>query len=89
MRLFDGFEQNVSAIVDSVVTGAGGGVGSIAVALLAASGYRVAASTGRSELHSWLRDLGATTIVDRTELAQKTPPMASERWAGAIDSVGG
>ena len=45
-----------------VVTGAAGGVGSIAVALLAASGYRVAASTGRPELHSWLRDLGATTI---------------------------
>ena len=72
-----------------VVTGAAGGVGSIAVALLAARGYRVAASTGRPELHSWLRDLGATTIVDRAELAQKTPPLASERWAGAIDSVGG
>ena len=63
-----------------VVTGAAGGVGSIAVALLAARGYRVAASTGRPELHSWLRDLGATTIVDRAELAQKTPPLASERW---------
>ena len=72
-----------------VVTGAAGGVGSIAVALLAASGYRVAASTGRPELHSWLRDLGATTIVDRAELTQKTTPLASERWAGAIDSVGG
>ena len=72
-----------------VVTGAAGGVGSIAVALLAARGYRVAASTGRPELHSWLRDLGATTIVDRAELAQKTPPLATERWAGAIDSVGG
>ena len=65
-----------------------GGVGSIAVALLAASGYKVAASTGRPELHSWLRDLGATSIVDRAELAQKTPPLAS-RAAGAIDSVGG
>ena len=72
-----------------VVTGATGGVGSIAVALLAARGYRVAASTGRPELHSWLRDLGATSIVDRAELALKTPPLASERWAGAIDSVGG
>jgi len=72
-----------------LVTGAAGGVGSIAVALLAARGSRVAASTGRPELHSWLRDLGATTIVDRAELAQKTPPLASERWAGAIDSVGG
>jgi len=73
----------------ALVNAAAGGVGSIAVALLAARGYRVAASTGRPELHSWLRDLGATTIVDRAELAQKTPPLASERWAGAIDSVGG
>jgi len=72
-----------------LVTGAGGGVGSIAVALLAARGYKVAASTGRAELHSFLRGLGATTIVDRAELAQKTPPLAPERWAGAIESVGG
>ncbi|MFB3917489.1 MAG: MDR family oxidoreductase [Terriglobales bacterium] len=72
-----------------VVTGAAGGVGSIAVALLASRGYKVAASTGRSALHSWLRDLGATTIVDRNELAQKAPPLGSERWAGAIDNVGG
>jgi acrylyl-CoA reductase (NADPH) len=72
-----------------LVTGAGGGVGSIAVALLAARGYKVAASTGRAELHSYLRDLGASTIVDRSELAQKGRPLASERWAGAIDSVGG
>jgi len=72
-----------------LVTGAGGGVGSIAVALLAARGYKVAASTGRAELHSFLRGLGAATIVDRAELAQKTPPLAPERWAGAIDSVGG
>jgi acrylyl-CoA reductase (NADPH) len=72
-----------------VVTGAAGGVGSIAVALLAARGYKVAASTGRAELHSWLRELGATTIVERAELAQKTPPLAAQRWAGAIDSVGG
>ena len=74
---------------EMLVTGAGGGVGSIAVALLAARGYRVAASTGRAELHSFLHSLGATTIVDRAELAQKTPPLAPERWAGAIDSVGG
>jgi len=72
-----------------LVTGAGGGVGSIAVALLAARGYKVAASTGRAELHSYLRGLGASTIVDRSELAQKGRPLASERWTGAIDSVGG
>jgi acrylyl-CoA reductase (NADPH) len=72
-----------------IVTGAGGGVGSIAVALLAAKGYTVAASTGRPELHPFLRALGATTIVDRAELAQKPAPLAAERWAGAIDSVGG
>jgi acrylyl-CoA reductase (NADPH) len=72
-----------------LVTGAGGGVGSTAVALLAARGYKVAASTGRPELHSFLRSLGATTILDRAELAKKGPPVASERWAGAIDSVGG
>jgi len=72
-----------------IVTGAGGGVASIAVALLAAKGYKVAASTGRAELHPYLRELGATTIVDRAELAQKPAPLAAERWAGAIDSVGG
>jgi acrylyl-CoA reductase (NADPH) len=74
---------------EMLVTGAAGGVGSIAVALLAARGYHVAASTGRTELHDYLRDLGATTIVDRAELAQKTPPLAPERWAGGIDTVGG
>lgn len=72
-----------------VVTGAGGGVGSLAVALLAARGYKVAASTGRQQLHSWLQELGATSIVDRNELAQKSPPLGSERWAGGIDNVGG
>jgi acrylyl-CoA reductase (NADPH) len=72
-----------------VVTGAGGGVGSISVALLAARGYKVAASTGRPELHEYLRQLGATTIIPRDELARKSPPLGSERWAGGIDSVGG
>jgi acrylyl-CoA reductase (NADPH) len=72
-----------------IITGAGGGVGSTAVALFAAKGYKVAASTGRTELHAFLRDLGATTIVDRAELSEKTPPLASERWAGGVDSVGG
>jgi acrylyl-CoA reductase (NADPH) len=72
-----------------VVTGAGGGVGSIAVALLAVHGYKVAASTGRVETHAYLRELGAATIVDRADLAKKSPPLASERWAAAIDTVGG
>ena len=72
-----------------LVTGAAGGVGSIAVALLANLGYRVAASTGRPETHEYLTELGAATIVERAEL--ETPPkgpLGSERWAGAIDSVG-
>ncbi len=73
-----------------LVTGAAGGVGSIAVALLANLGYRVAAVTGRADTHDYLRALGATTIVDRSEL--ETPPkgpLAAERWSGAIDNVGG
>jgi acrylyl-CoA reductase (NADPH) len=72
-----------------VVTGAAGGVGSIAVALLALHGYRVAASTGRPETHAYLRELGANTIVDRADLARKGPPLAAERWAAGIDTVGG
>jgi acrylyl-CoA reductase (NADPH) len=72
-----------------VVTGAAGGVGSIAVALLAVHGYKVAASTGRPETHAYLRELGASTIVDRADLAKKSTPLASERWAGGIDAVGG
>ena len=72
-----------------LVTGASGGVGSVSVALLAAHGYKVAASTGRPELHEYLRQLGATTIVPRDELARKSAPLGSERWAGGIDSVGG
>ena len=72
-----------------VVTGAAGGVGSIAVLLLAKAGYRVAASTGRPELAGYLRELGATTIVQRDELANPGAPMQKERWAGAVDTVGG
>jgi len=74
---------------DVLVTGAGGGVGSLAVALLSNRGYQVVASTGRRELRPYLLDLGATAIVERAELQQKTPLLASERWASAIDSVGG
>ena len=72
-----------------VVTGAAGGVGSVAVMLLATNGYRVAASTGRPELEQWLRELGASSILPRAELARKAGPMESERWAGGIDTVGG
>jgi putative YhdH/YhfP family quinone oxidoreductase len=72
-----------------VVTGAAGGVGSISVALLAVHGYKVAAATGRPGTHAYLRELGANTIVDRADLAKKSPPLAPERWAAGIDSVGG
>ena len=73
-----------------IVTGAAGGVGSVAVALLAKLGYKVAASTGRAQLADYLRALGAATIIDRAELTAPTKrPMEKERWGGAIDSVGG
>lgn len=73
-----------------LVTGASGGVGSVAVALLDAMGYGVAAVTGRPENDGYLRELGAKTIIPRTELAEPTDrPLESERWAGCIDSVGG
>lgn len=72
-----------------VVTGASGGVGSIAVAILANLGYTVAASTGREALHDYLRDLGASEIIAREALAREARPMEKGRWAGAIDAVGG
>lgn len=73
-----------------LVTGAAGGVGSVAVALLAALGYRVAAGTGRESTHAYLTDLGATTIVSRAELEEAPRgPLGKERWAAAIDNVGG
>jgi acrylyl-CoA reductase (NADPH) len=73
-----------------LVTGAVGGVGSVAIAILAKLGYAVAASTGRPEQGYYLRSLGATTIVDRATLAAPSKrPLDSERWSGAIDSVGG
>jgi acrylyl-CoA reductase (NADPH) len=73
-----------------VVTGAAGGVGSVAVAILAHLGYRVAASTGRVELHEYLGELGASAILNRATLgAPSKRPLESERWAGAIDNVGG
>ena len=73
-----------------LVTGAAGGVGSIATAILAQRGYRVAASTGRAETHDYLRDLGAQSLVERSELSElPSRPLDKERWAGCIDSVGG
>lgn len=73
-----------------LVTGASGGVGSVAVALLAALGHSVAAVTGRPENDGYLRKLGAETIIPRAELAEPTEkPLESERWAGCIDTVGG
>jgi acrylyl-CoA reductase (NADPH) len=73
-----------------LVTGAAGGVGSIAIALLSRLGYQATASSGRPELSDYLRGLGASAIVDREALtATATRPLASERWVGAIDSVGG
>ncbi len=72
-----------------LVTGAAGGVGSVAVALAAQSGYRVAASTGREATHAYLKSLGAAEIVDRKELSEgPVRPLDRERWAGAIDAVG-
>ena len=71
-----------------IVTGAGGGVGSVAVAVLANLGYRVAASTGRQETHDYLGKLGATTIVDRAELETPSRPLDKQRWSGGVDSVG-
>lgn len=72
-----------------VVTGAAGGVGSIATMLLAARGYSVAAVTGRPAEADYLTGLGAKTIVDRAEFTQAGRPLAKERWAGAIDVAGG
>jgi acrylyl-CoA reductase (NADPH) len=71
-----------------LVTGATGGVGSVAIALLAAAGFKVTASTGKPAEADYLRDLGATQIIDRNELAQPGKPLQKERWAGVVDSVG-
>ena len=71
-----------------LVTGAAGGVGSVAVALLAKLGFAVIASTGRPEEADYLKSLGASEIIARAELAAPPKPLAKERWAAAIDSVG-
>jgi len=71
-----------------LVTGAAGGVGSVAVALLAKLGYQVAAVTGRPQEADYLRELGATQVLERAEFASPGKPLAKERWAGAVDTVG-
>jgi acrylyl-CoA reductase (NADPH) len=75
---------------DVLVTGASGGVGSVAVALLSQLGHRVVASTGRRQQRDYLTNLGAADLIDRSTLAAKpSGPLDSERWAGAVDAVGG
>ena len=71
-----------------VVTGAAGGVGSVAVAVLSRLGYHVIASTGRIAEAGYLKSLGAAEVIDRSELSGPAKPLARERWAGGIDSVG-
>lgn len=71
-----------------LVTGANGGVGSFSIALLSRLGYAVVASTGRPEEADYLKKLGASEIIDRAKLSEPGRPLAKERWAGAIDSVG-
>ncbi|MER8957654.1 MDR family oxidoreductase [Mesorhizobium sp. M0701] len=71
-----------------VVTGAAGGVGSVAVSILSSLGYHVIASTGRAAESPYLIDLGAAEVISRDELAQPAKPLAKERWAGGVDAVG-
>ncbi|MFW0783378.1 MDR family oxidoreductase [Gordonia sp. CPCC 206044] len=87
----------VDALVDAgvtpdqgsiVVTGATGGVGSIAILLLAKAGFAVTAATGKSSEADYLRQLGADEVIDRAELAEKGKPLQKERWAGAVDTAG-
>ena len=73
---------------DVLVTGAAGGVGSVAIALLAKLGYRVVASTGRANETDYLKGLGAAEVIDRATLSAPGKPLAKERWAGAVDTVG-
>jgi acrylyl-CoA reductase (NADPH) len=71
-----------------IVTGAAGGVGSVAIAILAKLGYAVMASTGRPAESAYLKELGAAEIVNRSELSGSPRPLGKERWAGGIDTVG-
>ena len=73
---------------DVLVTGASGGVGSVAVALLSALGHRVVASTGKAAEHDFLRRLGAAEVIDRQTLSEPGKPFQKERWAAVVDTVG-
>jgi len=71
-----------------LVTGAAGGVGSVAISILSKLGYTVVASTGRTSEEAYLKDLGATSIIDRAEFNTPPKPLARSRWAGAVDVAG-
>jgi len=71
-----------------LVTGATGGVGTVAIALLTAAGFKVAAATGKSSEEPFLKQLGAVTVIDRAELSEAGKPLQKERWAGVVDTVG-
>lgn len=71
-----------------LVTGATGGVGSVAIALLAKGGFKVAAATGKASEADYLQQLGAATVLDRAEIADAGKPLQKERWAGVVDAVG-
>ncbi|WP_110111806.1 MDR family oxidoreductase [Bacillus sp. CGMCC 1.16541] len=81
-------EQGVKTGEDVLVTGATGGVGSFAVYLLAKLGYKVIASTGKESSHDYLRQLGASDIIDRALLSEKGKPLDAQKWGAAIDTVG-
>lgn len=74
---------------DILVTGASGGLGSISIAILSSLGFRIVASTGKTSEGEYLKSLGASELIDRNTLSQDGPPIADERWAGAVDAVGG
>lgn len=82
-------EHAIAPPAEVLVTGATGGVGSLAVAMLAKRGYIVTASTGKKDAANYLKSLGATTILDRSLLSKESKPLESEHWKGAIDTVGG
>lgn len=71
-----------------IVSGAAGGVGSVAVSILAGLGYQVTAITGRPETEAYLRELGASEVISRAEMAEPARPLEKQRWAGAVDTVG-
>jgi len=81
--------RGLAAGSEVLVTGAAGGVGSVAVALAAAAGHTVIAATGRPETHDFLTGLGASSFVDRSELQGEGRPLGKERWDAAVDAVGG